>query len=64
MRLCSGRYGKHAPVVALFDAACSARGFVLVLIAVFLNNIGIPLPSETILLGTGFILGKAGGSPW
>jgi membrane protein DedA with SNARE-associated domain len=39
-------------------------GFVLVFVAVFLNNIGIPLPGETIFLGAGFILGKAGGSLW
>ena len=39
-------------------------GFVLVFIAVFLNNIGIPLPGETIFLGAGFILGKTGGSLW
>ncbi|HCN90945.1 MAG TPA: hypothetical protein DIT28_17505 [Oxalobacteraceae bacterium] len=39
-------------------------GYVLVFIVVFLNNIGFPLPGETILLGAGFILGKAGGSLW
>jgi membrane-associated protein len=39
-------------------------GFVLVFIAVFLNNIGIPLPGETIFLGAGFMLGKAAGSLW
>jgi membrane-associated protein len=39
-------------------------GFVLVFIAVFLNNIGIPLPGETIFLGAGFILGKAAASLW
>jgi membrane protein DedA with SNARE-associated domain len=37
---------------------------VLVFIVVFLNNIGVPLPGETILLGAGFILGKAAGSLW
>ena len=37
-------------------------GYVLVFIVVFLNNIGFPLPGETILLGAGFILGKAAGS--
>jgi membrane-associated protein len=31
---------------------------------VFLNNIGLPLPGETILLGAGFILGKAADSLW
>jgi hypothetical protein len=39
-------------------------GYVLVFIVVFLNNIGVPLPGETILLGAGFILGKAAGSLW
>src|ERR1035437_187767 len=39
-------------------------GYVLVFIVVFLNNIGLPLPGETILLGAGFILGKAAGSLW
>jgi membrane protein DedA with SNARE-associated domain len=39
-------------------------GFVLVFVGVFLNNIGIPLPGETILLGAGFILGKTAGSLW
>jgi membrane protein DedA with SNARE-associated domain len=39
-------------------------GYVLVFIVVFLNNIGAPLPGETILLGAGFILGKAAGSLW
>jgi phosphatidylglycerol lysyltransferase len=37
---------------------------VLVFIVVFLNNIGVPLPGETILLGAGFVLGKAAGSLW
>ena len=39
-------------------------GYVLVFIVAFLNNIGFPLPGETILLGAGFILGKAAGSLW
>jgi membrane protein DedA with SNARE-associated domain len=39
-------------------------GYVLVFIVVFLNNIGLPLPGETILLGAGFILGNAAGSLW
>ena len=37
-------------------------GHVLVFIVVLLNNLGIPLPGETILFGAGFILGKAAGS--
>lgn len=39
-------------------------GYVLVFIVVFLNNVGLPLPGETILLGAGFVLGQAGGSLW
>jgi membrane protein DedA with SNARE-associated domain len=39
-------------------------GYVLVFIVVFLNNLGVPLPGETILLGAGFIWGKAEGSLW
>jgi membrane protein DedA with SNARE-associated domain len=39
-------------------------GYVLVFIVVFLNNIGFPLPGETILLGAGFMLGKTGDSLW
>jgi len=39
-------------------------GYVLVFIVVLLNNLGLPLPGETILLGAGFILGKAAGSLW
>jgi membrane-associated protein len=39
-------------------------GYVLVFVVVFLNNIGFPLPGETILLGAGFILGRAAGSLW
>jgi membrane protein DedA with SNARE-associated domain len=39
-------------------------GYVLVFIVVFLNNIGVPLPGETILLGAGFVLGRAAGSLW
>ena len=39
-------------------------GYVLVFIVVFLNNLGFPLPGETILLGAGFILGQAAGSLW
>jgi len=39
-------------------------GYALVFIVVFLNNISLPLPGETILLGAGFILGKAAGSLW
>jgi membrane protein DedA with SNARE-associated domain len=37
---------------------------VLVFTIVFLNNIGVPLPGKTILLGAGFILGKSAGSFW
>jgi membrane protein DedA with SNARE-associated domain len=39
-------------------------GYVLVFIVVFLNNIGFPLPGETILLGAGFVLGKTADSLW
>jgi membrane protein DedA with SNARE-associated domain len=39
-------------------------GYVLVFIVVFLNNVGFPLPGETILLGAGFVLGQAEGSLW
>jgi membrane protein DedA with SNARE-associated domain len=39
-------------------------GYVLVFIVVFLNNVGLPLPGETILLGAGFVLGQAAGSLW
>jgi membrane protein DedA with SNARE-associated domain len=39
-------------------------GYLLVFIVVFLNNIGIPLPGDTILLGAGFILGKNAVSLW
>src|SRR5476651_1620518 len=39
-------------------------GYVLVFIVVFLNNIGVPLPGETILLGAGFVLGKTADSMW
>jgi membrane protein DedA with SNARE-associated domain len=40
------------------------HGYVLVFIVVFLNNLGLPLPGETILLGAGFILGKTADSLW
>jgi membrane protein DedA with SNARE-associated domain len=39
-------------------------GYALVFIVVFLNNVGFPLPGETILLGAGFVLGRAAGSLW
>jgi membrane protein DedA with SNARE-associated domain len=39
-------------------------GYVLVFIVVLLNNVGVPLPGETILLGAGFILGRSAGSLW
>ena len=39
-------------------------GYVLVFIVAFLNNIGFPLPGETILFGAGFILGKTEDSLW
>jgi membrane protein DedA with SNARE-associated domain len=39
-------------------------GYVLVFIVVFLNNLGFPLPGETILLGAGFVLGKTADSLW
>ena len=42
----------------------SHHGYALVFIVVFLNNIGLPLPGETVLLGAGFILGKAAVSLW
>jgi membrane protein DedA with SNARE-associated domain len=39
-------------------------GYVLVFIAVFLNNVGLPVPGETFLLAAGFILGRSGSSLW
>jgi membrane protein DedA with SNARE-associated domain len=39
-------------------------GYVLVFIVAFLNNLGVPLPGETILLGAGFVLGKTADSMW
>jgi membrane-associated protein len=39
-------------------------GYVLVFIVAFLNNLGFPLPGETILLGAGFMLGKTADSVW
>jgi membrane protein DedA with SNARE-associated domain len=39
-------------------------GYALVFVIVFLNNIGIPLPGDSTLLGAGFILGKNGFSLW
>jgi len=39
-------------------------GYILVFVVVLLNNIGFPLPGETILLGAGFFLGKAAGTLW
>ena len=39
-------------------------GFLLVFIVVFLNNLGLPLPGETILLGAGFILGRTAQPLW
>lgn len=39
-------------------------GYLLVFIVVFLNNLGLPLPGETILLGAGFILGKSAHPLW
>jgi membrane protein DedA with SNARE-associated domain len=39
-------------------------GYALVFIVVLLNNLGAPLPGETILLGAGFVLGRAESSLW
>jgi membrane protein DedA with SNARE-associated domain len=39
-------------------------GYVLVFVVVLLNNLGFPLPGETILLGAGFVLGKTVDSMW
>jgi membrane protein DedA with SNARE-associated domain len=39
-------------------------GYVIVFIVAFLNNLGFPLPGETILLGAGFVLGKTADSLW
>ena len=39
-------------------------GYVLVFIVAFLNNLGFPLPGETILLGAGFVSGKTANSLW
>jgi membrane protein DedA with SNARE-associated domain len=39
-------------------------GYVLVFIVALLNNLGVPLPGETILLGAGFVLGKNADSLW
>jgi membrane-associated protein len=39
-------------------------GYVLVFIAAFLNDPGVPIPGETILLGAGFMSGKTGDALW
>jgi len=39
-------------------------GYVLVFIVAFLNNLGFPLPGETVLLGAGFVLGKTSDLLW
>ena len=39
-------------------------GYVFVFIVVFLYNISVPLPGESILLGAGFYLGKVAASLW
>jgi len=39
-------------------------GYLLVFIVSFLNNPGVPLPGETILLGAGFVLGKTADPLW
>lgn len=39
-------------------------GNVVVFLVVFLNNLGLPLPGETILLGAGFVLGHTASSLW
>lgn len=36
-------------------------GVLVVFTALFLNNIGLPLPGETVLLGAGFVLGSRAG---
>ena len=40
------------------------HGYALVFIVAILNNLGLPLPRKTILLGAGFVLGKTAGSLW
>jgi membrane protein DedA with SNARE-associated domain len=39
-------------------------GAALIFIVVFLNNLGFPLPGESILLGAGFILGRSETPLW
>ena len=39
-------------------------GYVLVFIVVFLNDVGLPLPGEAVLLGAGIILRRTTGSLW
>jgi membrane protein DedA with SNARE-associated domain len=39
-------------------------GYELVFLVVFLNNVGLPLPGETILLGAGFVLGRTAVPAW
>ena len=40
------------------------HGYVLVFIVAFLNDLGVPLPGESILLGAGFVLGRTADSLW
>jgi membrane-associated protein len=39
-------------------------GFVLVFLVVFFSNVGVPFPGKFILLGAGFVWGRATGSLW
>ena len=39
-------------------------GYVLVFIVAFLNNLGLPLPGETVLFGAGFVSGKTADTLW
>lgn len=40
------------------------HGYVLVFIVVFLNNLGVPFPGETVLFGAGFVFGATADPLW
>ncbi len=39
-------------------------GYALVFLVVFLNNLGLPLPGETVLFGAGFVSSRSADSLW
>ena len=51
-------------MIEWLQALLAVHGFLILFLVLFLNNVGLPLPGTTLLLGAGFLAGQGDLSMW